>query len=206
MYKSIKLDYSFSSMTPFLDEKTLDIHFNRLYQGYLNRLNQALEESGYDFRYTKEELVDYIDQFPLEKRDKILYNLGGVLNHERYFLLLTPIKKEMKTPFLDKIKETYGSLENFKEEFLKVALTLTGSGYTNLVLDRKKNLNIINTSNQEIPDLYGFKPLISLDLWEHAYFLKYENDKEKYIRQFFNFIDYEKVSDLYEKEIQPFKI
>ncbi len=202
MYKAIQLDYTSDQIKDFLDEKTMDIHFNTLYKGYLNRLNKYLNEQGYDFRYTKEELVNHIDEFELSSRDNILYNLGGVLNHERYFDMLTPNQKTLKDPFKNKILETYGSLDNFKTEFKSKALTLVGSGYTNLVLDKSGNLNIINTSNQEIPDLYGFKPLISLDLWEHAYFLKYYQNKEEYINRFFNYLDYDKVNAIYEKASQ----
>lgn len=199
MYKSIQLDYDFKDLRNFLDEETLNIHFDSLYKGYLNRLNKALEEENYDFRYSKEDLVHHIDEFSLKNRDTILYNLGGVLNHERYFTVLSPISSLKNTPFLKKIEEKYGSLENFKNEFLEVASHLVGSGYTNLVLDSNGNMNIINTSNQELPDFYGFYPLISLDLWEHAYFLKYHQRKDEYMNNFFNYLNYDKINKLYEE-------
>jgi Fe-Mn family superoxide dismutase len=199
MYKTIELDYTNEQLKNFIDEQTMELHFNTLYKGYLNRLNQLLSEQNYDFRYSKEELVNNIEEFPLSVRDDILYNLGGVLNHERYFSLLTPEQKESSLPILNKIEDTYGSLSNFEEEFKNQASNLVGSGYTNLVLDKSGNLNIINTSNQEIPDIYGFQTLLSLDLWEHAYFLKYYQDKEEYIDQFFNYIDYDKVNTRYEE-------
>lgn len=202
MYNSIEISYSFKELEPFLNEKTLDIHFNILYKGYLNRLNKVLLENNYDFEYSLEELVNHIDEFPLKSRDKILYNLGGVMNHEKYFLNLSPKEKKLNGKLLEKINETYGSFENFKTIFKEQALTLVGSGYTNLVLDKNNNLNIINTSNQELPEFYGFKTLFSLDLWEHAYFLTYYQDKEEYINRFFNFLDYEKINRLYEKETQ----
>lgn len=200
MYKSIELDYNMKDLGNFLDEKTLDIHFNSLYKGYLNRLNKLLTKNGYDFRYSKEELLNHIDEFPISDRDDILYNLGGVLNHERYFSILTPISSTKENPFLTKMNEKYGSIENFKEEFKEKALHVVGSGYTNLVMDRNGGLNIINTSNQELPDFYGFYPLISLDLWEHAYFLKYYQNKEEYIDNFFNYLNYTKINELYEKK------
>ncbi len=200
MYKSIELDYNMKDLENFLDEKTLDIHFNSLYKGYLNRLNKLLTKNGYDFRYSKEELLNHIDEFPISDRDDILYNLGGVLNHERYFSILTPTSSTKENPFLTKMNEKYGSIENFKEEFKEKALLVVGSGYTNLVMDRNGGLNIINTSNQELPDFYGFYPLISLDLWEHAYFLKYYQNKEEYIDNFFNYLNYTKINELYEKK------
>lgn len=205
MYKSIELDYNFKDLENFLDEETLTIHFDILYKNYLNRLNKVLEQNHYDFGYSKEELIEHIEEFPIKDRDTILYNLGGVLNHERYFTILDPHSSLKKTPFLKKIEETYGSFSNFKEEFLKVASYLVGSGYTNLVLDKDGKMLIINTSNQELPDFYGFYPLISLDLWEHAYFLKYHQKKEEYMQNFFNYLNYDEINALYEektKEIQ----
>ncbi len=200
MYKSIELNYGMNDLEGFLDEKTLDIHFNSLYKGYLNRLNKVLALDNYDYRYTKEELVEHIDEFPIKDRDAILYNLGGVLNHERYFLGLTPNSSSRENALIKKLKEKYGSIDNFKKEFTDKALEVVGSGYTNLVMDRKGGLNIINTSNQELPDFYGFYPLISLDLWEHAYFLKYYQNKQDYINNFFNYINYEAINTIYEEK------
>ena len=200
MYKSIELNYGMNDLEGFLDEKTLDIHFNSLYKGYLNRLNKVLALDNYDYRYTKEELVEHIDEFPIKDRDAILYNLGGVLNHERYFLGLTPNSSSRENALIEKLKEKYGSIDNFKKEFTDKALEVVGSGYTNLVMDRKGGLNIINTSNQELPDFYGFYPLISLDLWEHAYFLKYYQNKQDYINNFFNYINYEAINTIYEEK------
>lgn len=200
MYKSIQLDYGMGDLGGFLDEKTLDIHFNSLYKGYLNRLNKVLTDNHYDFRYTKEELLEYINEFPIKDRDAILYNLGGVLNHERYFLGLSPSSSLKENALIEKLKEKYGSIDNFKKEFMEKALIVIGSGYTNLVMDRNGGLNIINTSNQELPDFYGFYPLISLDLWEHAYFLKYYQNKQDYINNFFNYINYEAINTVYEEK------
>ncbi len=200
MYKSIQLDYGMGDLGGFLDEKTLDIHFNSLYKGYLNRLNKVLTDNHYDFRYTKEELLEHINEFPIKDRDAILYNLGGVLNHERYFLGLSPSPSLKENALIEKLKEKYGSIDNFKKEFMEKALIVIGSGYTNLVMDRNGGLNIINTSNQELPDFYGFYPLISLDLWEHAYFLKYYQNKQDYINNFFNYINYEAINTVYEEK------
>jgi len=202
MYNSIDLDYLFNELENFIDEKTLNVHFNVLYKSYLNRLNKILLENNYDFEYSLEELVNHIDEFPIKYRDDILYNLGGVMNHEKYFLFLTPDKKTLSGKLLVKINDTYGNFENFKKLFKEKALTLVGSGYTHLIMDKNNNLNIINTSNQEVPEYYGFKTLISLDLWEHAYYPTYYENKEEYINRFFNFLDYEKINRLYEKEVQ----
>lgn len=200
MYKSIELNYDFKDLEDFLDEETLNIHFNSLYKNYLNKLNKVLEKNHYDFRYTKEELIEHIDEFPIEDRDDILYNLGGVLNHERYFQALAPSTTTLQNSFLDRIATQYGSMDNFKSAFLEVASHLVGSGYTHLVMSADGRMSIINTSNQELPDLYGFYPLISLDLWEHAYFLKYHQKRDEYMQKFFNYLDYNRINKIYEKK------
>jgi Fe-Mn family superoxide dismutase len=200
MYKSIELDYNLDELNNFLESR-IDIHFD-IYQEYLNNLNDILKNSNYDFKYSKEELIDYIDEFEMKDRDDILYNLGGVLNHERYFNIMAPTKVFNENAFLNKINDTYGSFDKFKEEFMNIAASLVGSGYTNLVIDKSGDLKIINTSNQELPDLYGFYPLISLDLWEHAYFLKYYQNRSEYIDDFFDYLNYDKINEIYEKKIQ----
>lgn len=199
MYKEKKLDYD--SLEPYISDRTLTIHYNNHYLNYLKKLNTFLVNANYDFKYSKEELFNHIDEFPLDIRDDIIYNLGGVLNHELYFESMSDRKKNKPVGSLkDKINNEYGSYDNFVKEFKKKARLLVGSGYTNLVLNKNKDLQIINTSNQESPYLYGMIPIMNIDLWEHAYYLDYQNNKDLYIDNFFQIIDFEKVNNLYEKE------
>lgn len=195
----MELDYSFRDLEPFLDRQTLTVHYEDLYLRYLSRLNQTLTQNNFDFSYPKEELISHLEEFPIGIRDDILYNLGGVMNHEIYFDSLTPQKEVLGGTLLVDIMKKYGSVENFKKEFKDVAMGLVGSGYVNLVVGENGELNIIATSNQEVPEYYGMKTVISLDLWEHAYFLKYLTDKSKYIDLFFDFLDYSKANKRYEK-------
>lgn len=196
MYEKIKLNYPYNSLEPYIDEQTIDIHYNRHYQTYLNNLNKLLQEENYDYRYAKEELVNQINIFDLGKRDDILYNLGGVLNHELYFKNMSDKKNNQPTGLLlQKINNQYGSYNNFKQEFINTASNLKGSGYTFLTVDKNKNLKIISTSNQDTPYSYGLTPIMAIDLWEHAYYLKYKNNRAEYIKNFFEIIDYQKVSD-----------
>ena len=104
-----------------------------------------------------------------------------------------------KGKLLEKINTAYGSFENFKQEFIESTKTLVGSGYTFLVLDKNKNLKIINTSNQESPYSYGFVPLLNIDLWEHAYYLDYQNKRDDYVNNFFSIVDFDNASLIYEK-------
>lgn len=196
MYEKIKLNYPYNSLEPYIDEQTIDIHYNRHYQTYLNNLNKLLQEENYDYRYAKEELVNQINIFDLGKRDNILYNLGGVLNHELYFKNMSDKKNNQPTGLLlQKINNQYGSYNNFKQEFINTASNLKGSGYTFLTVDKNQNLKIISTSNQDTPYSYGLTPIMAIDLWEHAYYLKYKNNRAEYIKNFFEIIDYQKVSD-----------
>ncbi len=196
MYKSIEID-NYAAYEPYISSYTMSVHYNQHYKKYLNNLNNLL--SKYNFDYSKEELVKNIDVFPIEERANILFNLGGVLNHELFFNILGsgPISDELN----DKLIEDFGSFDNFKNEFIRQANLLVGSGYTFLVLNKEKKLEIINIVNQDTPYSYGLIPIMNLDLWEHAYYLDYQSDRKTYINNFFSIIDFSKVSSNYEKEI-----
>lgn len=194
MYKKIKLDYN--SLEPLIDDETLYLHYNKHYGKYLDNLNKLLVKGNYNFT-SLYDLIENIDKINLNDRGEILFNLGGVINHSLYFYVLSNLGNNIPSGKLGmEIDKIYGNYDNFKKEFKKSALNLQGSGYTFLVFDNNK-LKIINTSNQDSPYYYGFIPILALDLWEHSYYLKYKNDKEKYIDAWFNLIDYNKVNKLY---------
>lgn len=196
MYKKIELKYD--TLEPYISNLTLTTHYNNHYLKYLNKLNLLVA----DYNYSKEELLKEIDKINISNRDIIIYNLGGVLNHELYFNNLTNKKTELSSLLLNKINEQYNSFDSFKIEFKRIALSLIGSGYTFLVINNNKDLQIINMSNQETPLLYDMYPIMTIDLWEHAYYLDYKNDKEKYIDAFFNILDLNYISNLYEQRIK----
>ncbi len=196
MYIKINLDYN--SLEPYIDNKTLMLHYNVIYSSYIDKLNKLLKKNNYKDNYSLNELVDKIDMFPLEDRGEILYNLGGALNHKLYFYEMSD--KGNNIPYgeiLKDINKYFGSYDNFKKEFIKKALNLVGSGYTFLVMNESGNLQIINTSNEDTPYSYGFIPIIVLDLWEHSYYLKYTTNKEAYINNWFNLLDFKKINALY---------
>lgn len=175
----------------YLDDKSIYYH-KKLYISYLKKLNELLIKNNYDFRYSKKELISKIDIFNLNDRDDILYYLGAVLNHELYFNIITNnSNNKYFYDFIKIIEKRYTSLLNFKLEFKNISNKLVGSGFTFLVIDNNNELNIINLSNNETPYLYGYTPLIAMDLWEHSYYLKYNIDKEKYIDDFLNNLNYE---------------
>ncbi len=189
MYKFKDLPYDYDALEPYIDTHTLGLHHNKHQRNYLNKLNELLINNNYDFKYSLEELSKHINEFPEEDREDITFNLGGLINHNLYFSSMSP-NKVLPNELLNKeINNTFGSFELFKSKFKESALAIKGSGYTFLVLDNEK-LKIINLSNQDNPYNYDYAPLIALDMWEHAYYINYENKKDIYIDNFFEVVDF----------------
>ncbi len=203
MYQAKPLKYNYDALEPNISSKTINTHYNKHYLGYLNKLNDTLKSINYNYRYSVKDLIKHIDEFPIGIRDDILFYAGGVINHELYFdnLGFSELNGSLKEAIIKK----YGNVDNFKEEFIEAANNLVGSGYTFLVVNRKNELGIINTSNQETPYLYDMVPIMTIDLWEHAYYLDYLNNRNQYILNFFNIINYSKVNSNYEEAIKSKK-
>lgn len=195
MYKAKPLKFSFNALEPYLSEETVQRHYI-IYTNYVKRLNDLIENN----KYTLEETIKNIDEFPMENRDKILFLASAILNHELYFENIGLNKSEPVGKLKQKIEQQYGSFEKFKEEFKKQASYVIGSGYTFLILNNN-DLEIINTSNQENPYSYDLIPIMNIDLWEHAYYIDYFN-RQEYIDNFFSIIDFEEVNNNYEKNIK----
>lgn len=203
MYVLKSLPYSYNALEPYISTRTVTIHHEKHHKGYLDKLNIALNKANFDFSHSILWVIQNIDNFLLSLRGDILYNAGGVLNHDLYFEILSSNKNnEPKGILKDEINKEFGSFEKFREEFIKNALSVVGSGWTFLVLNKDKKLQIINTSNQETPYLYGFTPIIGLDLWEHSYYLDYQNNKNQYIDNFFLLLDFDRIENLYEETYQ----
>lgn len=203
MYDIPKLPYSYDALEPSIDEKTVRIHYEKHHRGYLNNLNELLKKINFKKNYTLVELVEHIDELPIEDRGEILFNAGGVLNHNLYWKNMSPHKNNHPVGKLENaINKEYGSFEIFKNEFIKQASLMRGSGFTFLVINHKGELEIINTPNQETPYLYGLIPIMALDLWEHSYYLLYQNRRSDYINNFFNIVDFVEINKLYEENIQ----
>ena len=194
-YKRITLDYK--SLDPYIDDRTLDLHYNAHYRNYTDKLNKYLNDINYDYKDSPIYLAKHLDILPMENRDEILFNLGGYLNHSLYFYNLTNKKKDIPIELLNLINKYFGSFSLFKEEFIDMAMEVKGSGYTFLVMDKNNKLRIINTSNQDTPYYYVFTPIMTIDVWEHAYYLKYTYLRKKYLENIFDIIDFDKVYKLY---------
>lgn len=188
------MELKYISLSPYISNKTLLLHYNKHYLKYLNNLKELTNDPPL---YA----INNIDKYNLDKRDDILYNAGGVLNHELYFNSMNNKNNEPFGKIKEAIDNQYGSFTNFKNKFKEKALKLVGSGYTFLVIKDNK-LDIVNMINQETPYLYQMTPILALDLWEHAYYLDYYNDSSSYIDSFFQIIDFESLNNLYEQNLK----
>ena len=191
MFKKMKLNYS--SLEPVISDLNLGIHYNKHYGKYVDNLNKLLP----DYSGSVESILMSIDSFNKKDRGSILTNVGGVLNHELYFRSMSSEPYTNNRLVSDLFKQ-YGSFDIFKSEFINSANKLVGSGYTFLVY-KDGSFDIINLPNQENPYTYNYTPLIALDLWEHAYYLTYYNDRALYINNFFRIINFDYANTLYEK-------
>jgi len=197
MYQLPKLNYSFEDLEPFIDTHTLAVHYHKHQKNYLNQLNKLLLKNNYDYRYNLNELAYHINEFKKNDQFDILYNLFGVLNHNLYWQSMNEKNKKPFGKLKTCIEEKYGNFDNFYNVIKNIALSLKGSGYTFLVLNKEKDLEIINMQNQDNPIMFGYIPLFTIDLWEHAYYLNYENDKEKYLDNFKNIADFTNASYIF---------
>ena len=203
MYKLPPLPYLYQDLEPYIDTHTIGLHYNKHEQNYLNQLNNILIKNNYDYRYSLSELLYHFNEFPEVDRENILFNLGGILNHNLYFKSMNPKQGLKPTGKLkNHIDKQYGNYEKFWNEFKNSALKLKGSGYTFLVLKSDGRLDIINIQNQDIPLLLGYIPLFNIDLWEHAYYLNYKNNKEEYIDNFYVIADFTNASQIYDNIIK----
>lgn len=199
MYKMIELPYLYNSLEPEIWSEIVNIHYNNHHKKYYNNLIEILNKENYDYRYSLEELPKHIDEFPLTSRGAILYNAGGVLNHDLYWKSLGFIQSLPTGSLIRKINSQWGNFNNFVREFNEKARYLIGSGYVFLVANSTGNLLIVNMVNQETPVTYNLFPLFNIDLWEHAYYLQYKNNRDSYINNFWNKANFDYASKKYEE-------
>lgn len=197
MYEIMKLPYGINELEPQIAGSVMEPHYNLLYKTYYNKLMEELNKNNYDFKYSIEELPKHIDEFSLVDRGVILHNLGGVLNHNLYWLSMNPRPSAPSGKLLDRINIQFGNFNNFIKEYKGKAEFLIGSGYTTLVTNSEGELIIINLANQETPYTYNLTPLFTIDLWEHAYYPQYLNDRNSYIDNFFKKASFEYASQKY---------
>jgi len=193
-----KLPYAYSALEPYIDAKTMEIHYTKHHQGYVDKLNKALENNKELQNKDIEEILSNIDSIPKEIKNAIINNGGGHVNHSLFWEILSSKKQSPEGEIKKAIEKEFSSFEKFKEQFINVAMTRFGSGWAWLVLNDGK-LEIMSTPNQDSPIMDSKIPILGLDVWEHAYYLKYQNRRPEYIEAFFNIINWKKISELYEE-------
>ena len=198
MYKLDALQYPYDALEPVIDQKTVEVHHGKHHQTYVNNLNKAIE--GLDLKeQTIEELLKDLDQIPEERRQAVINHGGGHYNHLVYWETMTPGgAKEPQGELAKAIDDAFGSFEKFKEAFEKAGAGQFGSGWAWLVMD-KGELKIVQSSNQDSPVSKGMTPLLVNDVWEHAYYLKYQNRRADYLKEWWGLVNWDVVADRYAK-------
>lgn len=188
-----ELKYSYDSLEPNIDKLTMETHHSKHHQAYVDNLNKALEGHKEFENMEIEEILKNLDKLPEAIRNAVRNNGGGHYNHSAFWEYMSPEGGgNPEGELAKKIDEDLGGLDKFKEDFKKAALGQFGSGWAWLVLDNGK-LKVESTPNQDNPISYGRTPLLGIDVWEHAYYLKYTNKRGDYIDKWWNTVDWKKV-------------
>ncbi|MDP2684323.1 MAG: superoxide dismutase [bacterium] len=196
-YTTPELPYEYDALKPYIDKKTMKIHHDKHHVAYTTKLNAALEGHEDLFEMSAEELLKDLSKIPEDIRGAVRNNGGGHVNHSLFWQVMGPKADGQPTgELMSQIEKDFGSFEKFQEEFANAAMTQFGSGWAWLTKDGD-SLKVEKTSNQDTPLSEGRTPILALDVWEHAYYLKYQNLRPDYIKAWWNVVNWEKVSELY---------
>ncbi len=189
------LPYEYNALEPYIDEQTMRIHHTKHHQAYIDKLNAALEIDEGLMDLDPEELIKDLNAVPEKIRMAVRNHGGGHVNHSFFWKILKK-NVSLKGDIEKAIINTFGSIDKFKEEFKTASLNRFGSGWAWLVFHKGK-LEIMSTANQDSPLMEGKIPVVGLDLWEHSYYIKYQNRRSDYIDAFFHVIDWNQVNEHY---------
>lgn len=196
-----ELPYAYDALEPSIDAMTMEIHHSRHHNTYVTNLNGALEGTGLE-DLAIEELVSNLDRVPEAKRQAVINNGGGHVNHSMFWQMMSPNGGGQPQGDVAKaIDSELGGVDTFKEEFKKAATGRFGSGWAWLSVTPEKKLVVENTLNQDSPLMHGNTPILGLDVWEHAYYLKYQNKRPDYVAAFFDVVNWEEVERRYQAAI-----
>lgn len=198
VFKLLDLPYDYNALEPYIDEQTMRIHHTKHHQAYIDNLNKAVQGTELEGKDI-EEIIRNLNSVPESIRTAVRNNGGGHFNHSLFWEMLSP--KSSKKPegeLLRAINNFFGSFDEFKQKFHLTGMTRFGSGWAWLVFDNGK-LDVLSTPNQDNPLTQGKKPLLGCDVWEHAYYLKYQNRRADYLNAFFNVVNWDKVTELFSK-------
>jgi Fe-Mn family superoxide dismutase len=191
MYQLPKLPYAFDALEPHLDARTMEIHYTKHHQAYVNNVNAAIEKHPELFEKPLDELLAHLASVPEDIRLAVRNHGGGAYNHDLYWAMMTPTSKLVNGALEQEIIKTFGSIDAFKEQFSAKAKTQFGSGWAWLVVDETDKLAVLSMSNQDTPISVGMKPLLTVDVWEHAYYLKYQNRRADFVQAWWNVVNWE---------------
>lgn len=189
------LPYDYNALEPYIDEQTMRIHHGKHHATYVDKLNAALEGHADLAEKSVNDLLASLDSVPESIRTAVRNNGGGHSNHTFFWQILSPNGGgEPSGALADAINSTFGSFDKFKEEFAAQAAGRFGSGWAWLIVDKDGKLAVTSTPNQDTPVMDGNTPILGLDVWEHAYYLKYQNRRPEYINAFWNVVNWDEVA------------
>lgn len=199
-HKMIPLPYDYKDLEPYIDGETMQFHYGKHYAGYTRNLNKAISPYSELINQSVEDLLMNINDIPAKIRRSVRNNGGGYVNHTMFWQIMSPNGGGQPTGDIgEDIKDTFGSFENFQEVFNKAGSTQFGSGWAWLILDDDQKLRVISTPNQDSPLMRGLYPVMGNDVWEHAYYLKYRNDRGEYLKQWWNVVNWDEINKRYAK-------
>ncbi len=192
------LPYAYDALEPHIDAKTMEIHHSRHHQTYISNLNAALADLPVLAALPLEALLARIDSLPAQVQGAVRNHGGGHANHSLFWQVMSPAGGgEPDGELAAAMERDLGGLEAFKQAFTQAALSRFGSGWAWLVVDGRGKLQVVSSANQDSPLMEGLTPILGLDVWEHAYYLKYQNKRPDYIAAFYNVIDWDEVARRY---------
>ena len=196
------LPYDYDALEPHIDAKTMEIHHSKHHQTYINNINAGIQDTPWE-DLSVEQLVTQVHDVPTELKNNVMNNAGGHANHSLFWTIMSPQGGGQPIgKIAAAIDAELGGFDAFKEAFTKAALTRFGSGWAWLTVTPDHKLLVESSANQNSPLMHGHIPVLALDVWEHAYYLKYQNRRPEYIAAFFNVVDWQEVNRRYEQAIQ----
>lgn len=200
-FKLPTLPFAYDALEPWYDEATVKIHHTKHHQAYTDNLNKAIADGNIEVS-SIENLLQNLDKISMPLRTRVINHGGGFYNHNFFWESLAPVEKSTPSAFLkEAIAKKWASFDAFKEEFSAKALAHFGSGWAWLVLNKNKELEIIDTHDQVCPLSLGYEPLLTVDVWEHAYYLKFENRRAEWIAAFWNIVNYDAIEGRLKKAL-----
>ena len=189
------LPYAYDALEPWIDEATMRVHHDKHHQAYCDKLNAAVKGTEFE-DIDAEEIISDLEELPENIRTAVRNHGGGFVNHNMFWEIMSPDGGECSGRILEEIEKEFGSLDEFKGKFKEAALGQFGSGWAWLVVNSSGGLEIMKTGNQDNPLSSGKKPILCLDVWEHAYYLKYQNKRADYVDAWWNVVNWRKVEEL----------